>query len=146
MNIITPNMRPQDYTTFRISSPAATHFGPATCLDVDCKAMINGWSSLIDESTQLGQRQAHYIRKVSGRGFTEHRTEAGLTEFIFTPGQKCFAEHVYRNERPAHYLVQGGDRRGNPLGIRPVAHTRPQDWAENFAEHQDKVKTILERG
>lgn len=146
MNVIQPNMRPQDYITFRILAPVRTHFGPATCEDVDCKAMINGWSSLIDEATELGQKQAHYIRKISGRSFKESRTPAGLTEFIFTSGQNCFAQHVYRNELPARFLVQGGDHRGNPLSIRPVEHTRPEDWVENFALHQDKVKTILERG
>lgn len=146
MNIIQPNMRPQDYTTYRILAPKASHFGPATCYEVDCKAMTNGWSSLIDEATELGQKQAHYIRKMSGRGFKESRTPAGLTEFVFAPGQKCFAEHVYRNDRPAIFRVQGGDRRGNPLGIAPITHKRAEDWVEDFALHQDKVKTILERG
>lgn len=143
---IPPNMRPEDYVTYRIAAPTRTHFGPATCEDVDCKAMANGWSSLIDESTQLGQRQAFYIRKHSGRSFTESRTPAGLTEFIFRPGQDCFAQHVYRNELPALFVRQGGDFRGNPLGTKPVTHTRPEFWVEDFSEHQDKVKTILERG
>jgi hypothetical protein len=143
---LTPNMRPQDYMTYRIIAPKATHFGPATCEDVECAAYAKGWSSLIDEATELGQKQAHYIRNHSGRSFTESRTEAGLTDFVFRPGQPCFAQHVYRNELPAIFRVDGGDFRGNPLGIQPVTHTRPEYWVEDFQEHQDKVKTVLERG
>lgn len=143
---ITPNMRPQDYMTYRILSPRQTHFGPATCEDVECDAYAKGWSSLIDEATELGQKQAHYIRNHSGRGFTESRTPAGLTEFIFRPGQSCFRQHVYRNELPAIYRVEGGDFRGNPLGVPSVTHTKPEFWVEDFQEHQDKVKTTLERG
>jgi hypothetical protein len=143
---LTPNMRPQDYTTYRIISPRRTHFGPATCEDVECDAYVKGWSSLIDEATELGQKQAHYIRTNSGRSFTESRTPAGLTEFIFRPGQPCFRQHVYRNELPAIFRVEGGDFRGNPLRIQPVTHTRPEFWVEDFQEHQDKVKTVLERG
>jgi hypothetical protein len=143
---ITPNMQPQDYVSYRIVAPSRTHFGPATCEDVDCKAMANGWSSLIDEATGLGQKQAHYIRKMSGRSFKESRTPAGLTEFLFTSGQKCFAQHTYRNELPPIFKVQGGDYRGNPRGIQPVIHTKPEFWVEDFQGHQDKVKTVLERG
>lgn len=143
---LTPNMNPQDYVSYRIVSPKASHFGPATCEDVDCQAMEKGWSSLIDEATDLGARQAYYIRTDSGRSFKESRTEAGLTEFLFSPGQKCFAEHTYRNELPPIFRVQGGDHRGNPLGVPVVTHTRPEFWIEDFQEHQDKVKTVLERG
>lgn len=146
INRMTPNMPAQDYTTYRILAPQATHFGPATCEDVDCPAMINGWSTLIDEATDLGQRQAFYIRKHSGRSFMESRTPAGLTEFLFRAGQDCFAQHTYRNELPPLFIRKGGDFRGNPRGIAPVTHTRPEYWVEDFQEHQDKVKTILERG
>ncbi len=143
---IQPNMPARDYVTFRILAPYRTHFGPATCEDVECKAMANGWHSLIDESTDLGQKQAHYIRRGSGRSFKESRTPEGLTDFYFRPGQDCFAQHVYRNEMPAAYVKQGGDFRGNPMRIQPVTHTKAEFWVEDFSEHQDKVKTILERG
>jgi hypothetical protein len=143
---LTPNMPAHAYKTYRIISPHSTHFGPASCEDVECGAYAKGWSSLIDETTALGQKQAHYIRRSSGRSFTESKTPAGLTEFIFKPGQTCFAQHVYRNELPAIFRVQGGDFRGDPLKTPPVTHTKPEFWVEDFQEHQDKVKTTLERG
>lgn len=141
-----PNMRPQDYKTYRIVSPIQSHFGPATCEDVECDAYAKGWSSLIDEATELGAKQAYYIRTHSGRSFTESRTPAGLTDFLFRPGQPCFRQHTYRNELAPIFRVQGGDFRGNPLAIQPVTHTKPEFWVEDFQEHQDKVKTVLERG
>lgn len=144
--IIQPNMRPGDYMTYRVVCPKVSHFGPATCEDVECVNYLNGWASMIDEGSELGRKQAHYIRSSSGRSFTESRTPEGLTQFTFRPNQPCFKEHVYRNELPPIFRVQGGDFRGNPLGIRPVTHKRPEDWVEDFALHQDKVKTILERG
>ena len=146
MNRITPNMPAGAYMSYRIISPSRTHFGPATCEDVDCQAYIEGWRSIFDESTELGARQAYYVRHESGRGFRETRDETGLTVFSFSPGQRCFRKHVYRNELPPIYRVQGGDFRGNPRGIVPVNHVRPEDWIEDFAEHQDKITTILERG
>jgi hypothetical protein len=141
-----PAMRPSDYKTYKILAPRRTHFGPASCEDVECPAYAKGWSTLIDESTELGKKQAHYIRKMSGRGFTESRTSAGLTDFVFRPGQPCFRQHVYRNELPAIFKVEGGDFRGNPLGVPSVTHTKPDFWVEDFAEHQENVKSTLERG
>jgi len=91
------------------------------------------------------RRQAHYIRRESGRKFTEERTPAGLTEFTFEAGQKCFATHELRNSRPERFLVTGGDWRGNPTGERRE-HVNAADWTEDFALHQDRLKTVIERG
>jgi len=146
LNRFEPAMSPQDYKTYRIALPKSTHFADSTCEDVECAAYANGWRSLIDESAELGAKQAFYIRKQSGRGFTESRTPEGLTEFLFRPGQPCFTQHKVRTELPEIFMVQGGDFRGNPRGTPAVTHTRPEHWVEDFAEHQDKLNTILERG
>jgi len=146
MNRITPNMPVGAYKTYRIVSPQSTHFRPGTCAEADCEAYLNGWQSTIDEATVLGQQQAHYIRTQAGRGFTEHRTEAGLTVFTFEAGQKCFAgSHQVRLGRPELYLVADGDWRGNPTG-RQRTHQTAADWVEDFGEHQLRLADQIERG
>jgi hypothetical protein len=146
MNIIAPNMPASDYKTYRVSMPQATHWVDISCEEAECENYANGWKTLVDERNELGMKQAHYIRKESGRGFTEERTPIGGTAFVFRPGQPCFTRHKVRGHQPEIFLVQGGDYRGNPRGIPTVRHKRPEDWVEDFALHQEKVKTILERG
>jgi hypothetical protein len=146
MNRLTPNLAAQDYKTYRVSIPKSTHWVTVSCEDAECQAYASGWRSVIDEASELGQKQAHYIRTQSGRGFTESRTPEGMTEFLFRPGQPCFTQHQERGELPEIFIVQGGDHRGNPLRTPTVTHTRPEFWVEDFAEHQDKLATILERG
>lgn len=144
-NRIEPGMPVDAYKTYRIVSPQATHFRPATCAEVDCEAYLNGWRSTIDEATVLGGQQAHYIRKQSGRGFTEERLESGLTQFDFSAGQRCFTQHQARLDRPEHYLVRGGDWRGNPTG-ETRTHSSAADWVEDFGEHQQRLLDQHERG
>jgi len=145
MGRIEPNLPVNAYKTYEIKSPISTHFRPATCAEVACEAHLNGWQSTIDETTVLGGQQAHYIRKQSGRGFTEHRTETGLTVFTFEAGQRCFGEHQVRLDRPELYLVTGGDWRGNPTGERRIHHNAA-DWVEDFGEHQLRIADQIERG
>jgi hypothetical protein len=133
------------YQTFQIKSPKATHFRPATCAEVECQAAEHGWRSTIDENTVLGQQQAFYIRKQSGRKFTEERNELGLTVFTFANGQECFAQHETRVQRPELYFVRGGDFRGNPTGERRQ-HQKAEHWVEEFAENQQRIIDAQERG
>ena len=90
LNRIQPAAPPQAYKTYQIVSPLSTHFRPGTCDEAGCLAHQHGWQTAVDESTDMGQRQAHYIRKLSGRRFTERRTELGLTAFTFE-GRHCGA-------------------------------------------------------
>lgn len=99
----------------------------------------------MDESTDLGQQQAHYVRSVSGRHYREDRTPAGLTEFTFEAGQTCFGEHKTRLDKPELFVVRGGDWRGNPRHERHV-HANADDWVDDFATHQDKLATELAKG
>jgi hypothetical protein len=145
MNRITPNMPVTAYKTYRILSPVSTHFRPATCAEAECAAYLNGWRSTVDEATVLGQQQAHYIRRQSGRRHREERDEAGLTVFTFEAGQECFAGgHQVRLDRPEHYLLTGGDWRGNPTGEHRTL--RAQDWIDDFGEHQQRLADYQERG
>ena len=143
---IEPNMSASDYKTYQIIKPKATHFRPSSCKEVNCSAYQNGWKSLIDESTELGQKQAHYIRYECGRSFTTERLPSGITEFVFSAGQNCFQQHQVSLDKPEIYVVRDGDFRGNPRGTEAKIHANGADWVDDFANHQDKVKTLLERG
>lgn len=149
INRITPNLPASAYRTFQIVSPLATHWRPASCEEVECEQHARGWKSAIDETTELGQKQAWYIRKQSGRNYTESRDEQpGLTVFTFEPGQRCFnsGQHKAPLGRPEHYLVKGGDWRGNPAGIATRKHTKPEFWVEDFNENQDRLTRAQQAG
>lgn len=132
---------PQAYQTFGIAQPADT-LVRAACEQVGCEAWRNGWDTPIDEASELGQRQAAFIRKESGRTFREVKSAVGLTVFRFEPGQRCFREH---QTRPQIFAVRDGDYRGNPTG-RHRTHTRPADWVEDFGENQLRLADQQQKG
>ena len=142
---IQPALPASAYKTYAIQVPLATHWNVVTCADAECAAHEHGWTTVIDEGPDLGQRQAHYIRRESGRRFTEERQADGLTAFSFEAGQKCFAEHRGRNMRPERFVERDGDHRGNPTRRRRE-YARPDEWVESFSEHQTRLKTLMERG
>lgn len=146
INRIQPVLPAQAYKTFQIIAPGSTHFRPGTCEEAGCGAYERGWRTLLDETSDLGQQRAHYIRKLCGRRFAEERDPEGLTVFTFEPGQRCFAQHRVPLERESFYFVRGGDWRGNPLGGRPFQHRRGEEWVEDFAEHQARLNAAIERG
>ena len=138
VNRLAPKLNVQQVKSYEIRSPRDTHQRKATCTEAGCQAQANGWVSTIDETTALGQRQAHYIRKQSGRRYTEARTPTGLTRFKFIPGQTCFGEHYLSLDRPEFYIVRDGDWRGNPTGRRHM-FDRPDQWTDSFASHQESL-------
>lgn len=145
---ITPKLPADKYKTYQIQKPLETHWRQGTCAEKQCRGFMEGWVTRIDESTDLGQGQAFYIRKQSGRSFKEHRDELGLTVFVFEPGQRCFRpakDHMIQVGRPELYVVRGGDWRGNPRRERR-RHANAADWVDDFAEHQDKLATRLQQG
>lgn len=148
MNRIEPAMPAAAYKTYAIVAPRSTHWVAATCAEAECAHHLYGWQSVIDETSELGQRQAYYIRKVSGRAYREERRPDGLTTFTFEAGQPCFnaAKHRRRLDRPELYIVRDGDHRGNPRGTAPRQHVRAQDWVEDFAEHQQGLADEIKKG
>lgn len=140
---ITPKLPAQSMKTYQIIAPATTHWRPATCEEVGCLNHRFGWQTVVDESIDLGQRQAHYIRNQSGRRYTEDRDAPGLTTFVFEAGQKCFAPHQVRLDRPDIFLVKDGDFRGS---TNPRQHVGPADWVDDFANHQQKLADEIEKG
>lgn len=129
------------YQTYSITAQPDTGV-VAACHEVGCAAWRNGWETTVDESTNLGLAQARYIRHQSRRTFTESRTAAGLTVFRFESGQRCFAEHRTKRDR---FVSRDGDWRGNPTG-RVHVHARPEDWVEDFAEHEGRLADLRQRG
>lgn len=130
------------YQTYRIDQGSDATIR-SVCEDIDCEQWRLGWQMMIDEATELGQRQAQYLRHESGRTSRERRTASGLTVFEFESGQRCFADH---KTRPQVFSVRGGDFRGNPAGLRPIRHAQAADWVEDFGEHQQRVQEQIERG
>ncbi len=146
INRLAPKMPSGYYKTYSILAPLQSHFRPATCDEVSCRAHMRGWVSPIDERTVDGQKHAYYIRKVAKRRYAESKDAGGLTVFEFPPGQQCFRKHVVPLERPELFVVRDGDYRGNPRQTEPVRHSRPEFWVEDWQEHHQKVKSAMERG
>lgn len=133
------------HIAYRILNPIDSHFRPATCEEVSCQHFLEGWQSLIDESTNLGQKQAHYIREESGRGFTEHRSEAGLTVFTFPPGQRCFAAAQHRTNvglRPVFAV----DRVNDSGRIARRVHSSADSWGDDLHTHTDNLLGEISKG
>jgi len=146
MTYIPPALPPQAMQTFQILAPKETHTRKATCEEVECPHYLRGWRMKIDLNTELGQRQAQYIKYSSGRSYKKVSARDGLVELEFAPNQECFREHRARIDRPEIFRVKGGDHRGNPLRTPVRTHKKPEFWVEEFAENQDRLKTQIERG
>lgn len=138
VNRIPPQLPVNAYKTFGIAMPLGTHWREVDCETAACQVQAKGWMTTVDESTDLGQRQAHYIRRVSGRHFTESKGPGGATIFTFPPGEECFQTHRVQIDRPQIHSVRGGDWRGRVGGQH--IYDRADQWQEDFAEHQDKLR------
>ena len=66
------------------------HFYTADCRKANCPHYELGWTTTIDEQTDLGKRQGHYIRKDAGRSFKESRNYVGLTVFCLKQDNGVF--------------------------------------------------------
>ena len=143
---IVPQASPAVFQTYQIAAPVQSHWRDATCDEVDCPNRINGWRTKINEATDLGQAQAYYIRHDRSRRHTEELMPDGLTVFTFDAGQACFEPHKTRLDRPELFIVRGGDWRGNPTGREPLLHANADDWTDDFANTQDRIATLVERG
>lgn len=143
---IEPNLPARAYQTFQIASPRSTHTVPASCEDVECAMFLNGWTMKLDLTTELGQKQGHYIKHSSGRSYKVVSQIDGLATLEFPGNQPCFQEHRKSIERPEVFRVKGGDFRGNPLGTLTRVHKKPEFWVEEFAENQARIARAIEKG
>lgn len=135
------------YKTYAISSPIETHTREVLCEEADCLAHQNGWITRVDVGLPLGIRQAEYIEsRVHGRVFSQWTEDGFIRCFQFPAGQQCFASpHRVALERPAFFIVRDGDHRGNPRGTAPVGRS-VDDWVDDFANHQEHLKSEIEKG
>lgn len=145
VNRVAPKMPVGAYQTYAVGLPLQ-QWRRASCAEYECRAHLQGWETRVDERTELGMTQAYYIRRQSGRGYSEERDEAGLTVFRFAAGQTCFGSDRHMvPTRPPLYVVRAGDWRGNPTGQKRL-HRRPEDWVDDFANRLDKLATAKQRG
>lgn len=137
-----PKMPTGNYVTYKVASPLATHYRPATCAEADCEAYENGWSY---RKADLDERLL-YIVTHAGKRYreVEHQNE---TYLIFEPGQPCFQARMHRVslERPEFYYAGRGDFRSFTTR-KAQKFDRPEDWQDHFAHHQDRLNTLIQRG
>jgi hypothetical protein len=127
--------------------PFRTHWRQATCEEVDCPDFLNGFIVTIDTSTNLGQKQHNFLTHDKTRNYSMQRPSVTIFKFCYAPGNKCMRYYEHRTliGRQPLFLVAEGDFRGNPRNI-PVRVHKPEDWVDDFAEHQDKLATTIQRG
>lgn len=142
---VTPRLPASAMKTYRIIRPRSTHFRKATCAEINCGAWRAGWKTILAADSDLVQLVRSMAKRMK---FTETKNEDGLIEFTFEAGQSCFKEstHTIRTDRPEIYVVRDGDFRGNPRGTEPRIHKNAADWVDDFANHQDKITSQIERG
>lgn len=134
-------MPTRNYKTYQIASPITTHYRKATCVEIDCPHYTNGWRIKLD-ILQPADKQAI---KDSRRKYKVEDMPDGKW-LIFEPGQPCFQASTHRIAvgRPEIYRVGRGDFRSyNPREARVL---RADQWLDDFYNHQDKLKTLQERG
>lgn len=136
--------------TYGLSAPQATHYRRASCREVDCPNYANGWVSGFDVTDPEQARACRIVREKSGRLFTvqEISGRGGVIANVlltFGPGQECFLQHRVQLEREPVYFLRDGDFRGNPTG-RKIVFSSHVPFLDDWGEHQEKIKTLVERG
>ena len=146
-NFVIPALDASLMQTYKIDAPIKTHFREVPCDSTNCDMAERGWTMDIDLNTPLGQAQARYIKRESGRKFTHEEIGPGMVRLTFASGQPCFRTHRVRNHDVLEkYLVKGGDHRGNPRGTPTRVHTRPEHWVEDFQENSEAINEIKRKG
>jgi len=137
---------PQAYKTYTMRFPLKTHWRRATCEEVECEQYKFGFATTADVSTELGRKQYYYITHDKERSSSMQKIGPTISKFVFGPGQRCFAsaKHRVRIERIPQTLLVPGDFRQR-TGT-PRIFNRPEDWVDDFANHQDRINTMRERG
>jgi hypothetical protein len=141
---IVPRIGPEHYKSYSMRAPLSTHWKRGTCAEYECDAHLFGWTTVVDISTDLGRKRAHFIIHDKTRRCTVER-DADIVRFHFEPGQTCFDQDNHRVGvgREPIVLVQEGDWRGNPRKTPPRIFNSVEDWRNDFAEHQDKLARAI---
>lgn len=139
-----PKLPASHRKTYAIRRPKATHWRPASCAEVGCAHYLNGWrvSALVVTEQHLADLKA------GGWRWSVLDIAENERWLVFEAGQPCFRAktHQVPAGRPPLYVVQDGDWRGNPRGTKPYVHSRPDDWVDDFGEHQQKLADRIKEG
>jgi hypothetical protein len=143
-----PSRGPEHFKTYSMEAPTSSHWRMATCEEIECREYLAGFVQPVDVSTELGQKQYHFLTHDNERTYSMQRVSMTEFRFVYPPGTPCFrrAMHKTRDGRPSNFLVHDGDWRGNPRGTSPRVHQRPIDWIEDFSLHQSSVAERIKRG
>jgi hypothetical protein len=138
--------RPQDYETYGMALPLKTHWVPASCEEVNCEPFLYGFVTTIDVSTPLGQKQYDFLIKDRKRTYSLQRPSMHIFKFIYPPGTICmaYADHKLPKDRPGTFYKRRGDYR--LVGQRPQIFKRPEDWVDEFGNHQLKLAALIQKG
>lgn len=133
--------------TYEIDAPLESHWRPATCEEVECAAYAQGWTADVppDSADEARIKQVYDLEIRRGK-VTTTRTPEGFTRYHFPAGTECFRRiwHRLPLERDAIFTVRSGDWRGTDGVIRTFKNG--EQWVDSFATHQDKIKTLIDRG
>lgn len=133
--------------TYEATAPLETHWRPATCEEVECKAWAQGWTADVppnsDDEVRIKQTYDAEIRRGA---VISSRTPEGFTRYHFPAGTACFRRvwHKLPLERDAIFTVRSGDHRGTDGVIRQF--DKGADWVDHFATHQDGISKLVNRG
>lgn len=145
---IVPPRGPESYKTYKVAAPLRTHWRLASCEEYGCNDFLNGFTITVDITTELGKKQAYYLTHNPERkaNSTMERLNEALVSFHFPPGNRCVrsGEHKVPIGRPPLLLVAQGDWRGNPRRIPVRRHRNYDDWIDDFGNHQNRIKRIIE--
>lgn len=138
------------YQSYEISRPLSTHWRKATCEQIECPGWTQGYEVVVDERTDLGQRQAAYLRDQlpirSGRPVAkQYQDDMLMTHFVFAPGTECMraGEHRTSNDRPPNFLKLIGDRQHGVSGVL-VRHSGADSFVDDMSTHLEKISGQIE--
>lgn len=139
MRLQPANAQSRTHKAYSISAPLDTHWKKAQCEEAICKHYREGWT--LNEA-QLDAELWRAIELAEPRRRYRKVHHEGQTYLVFPPGQPCFAGHKVRIERPENFYVTPNSER---LVIpRARQHANWDDWQDDFANHQERIKQ--ERG
>jgi hypothetical protein len=127
--------------TYQILAPRDTHWRTASCAEIGCHAYASGWITPV----LAGSRDEAILRQARPNMWTRvERAANGFLNYHFAAGTRCLgaARHRVRIERTELFVRRDGDWRW--LG-QPTMY-KPEDWVDHFANHQDRIATIVNRG
>lgn len=137
------------HRTFSAVMPAATHFEPATCEQVQCQRWAEGFAVLIDTSTQEGRDRYDWIKAHPG-GRSWYRSQEGdVARLDYPPGNQCYEQHRRMLDKPALLLVRRGAHTQRGVVDRlPVErqHVSGANFMEDLREHTTTVLDIQRKG